>query len=113
MERSRPFHPQGVGGAELFADPVARTAAYHDARARELDRQARAASSAALADALRCVSGRHRATASALCVAGEPAARRLVVRSRARAGAFRAFARRVGAALGLSGRRGALDLGEQ
>jgi len=98
MEQSPPFHPQGVGGAELFADPAARTAAYHDARARELDRQARVASSAALADALRSVSGRHRATAVALAVAGQPAARP----SRPRAGALRAFARRVHSALGLS-----------
>jgi hypothetical protein len=65
-----------VGGAELFADPDAYTAAHHDARARAIERQAVAARNSALADALRRVACRHRATALALAAAPEPAGRR-------------------------------------
>jgi hypothetical protein len=76
MEPPRPFRPDGVGGAELFAEPDAHTAAYHDARARELERQARLTGNSALADALRQVAARYRATALALAAAREPAGSR-------------------------------------
>jgi hypothetical protein len=72
----QPFEPTGIGGAELFADPDAYTAAYHDARARALESRAVAARTRALADALRRVARRHRATALALAAAPEPAGRR-------------------------------------
>jgi hypothetical protein len=75
MQPPRPFQPTGIGGAELFSDPDAYPAAYHDARARALERQAVAARNSALADALRRVARRHRATALALAAAAEPAGR--------------------------------------
>ena len=52
MHSPSPFQPDGVGGAELFADPNAYTPAYQDARADELERRADAASNSALADAM-------------------------------------------------------------
>src|SRR6185312_5673451 len=73
MGSPSPFQPDGVGGAELFADPDAYTPGYHDARARELERRASVASNAALADALRSVARRHHATALALAAAARPA----------------------------------------
>ena len=73
----------------MFADPDAHTAAYHDARARELERRARLTGNRALADALRRVARRYRATALALAAAHEPAgSRRPVVE------AGRSFGRR-------------------
>jgi hypothetical protein len=86
MPQLQPFQREGVGGAELFAHPEAETPAYHDARARELERRSRDASCAALADALRSVAARHRATALALSTAREPTARarRIAPRSPAR-----------------------------
>jgi hypothetical protein len=89
MQSPSPFHPNGVGGAELFADPNAYTPAYHDARARALERRATAASNAALAEALRGIAGRHRATALAL--AARPASG---AAAQPRAVASRSFARR-------------------
>jgi len=74
MQSPSPFHPDGVGGAELFADPEAFTPAYHGARARALDRRAGVVSNAALADALRRIARRHEATALALAAAARPAA---------------------------------------
>src|ERR671912_690300 len=76
MQPPRPFQPTGIGGAELFADPDAYTAAYHDARAWALERRAVAARNSAVADAMRRVARRHRATALALAAAPEPARRR-------------------------------------
>lgn len=73
MQSPRPFQPDGVGGAELFADPKAYTPAYHDARARELERRADATDNTALADAMRAVARRHHATALALAAAARPA----------------------------------------
>jgi hypothetical protein len=84
MEPPCPFRPDGVGGAELFAEPDAHTPAYHDARARELERQARLTGNSALADALRQVASRHRATALALADAREPAGSRDPVAARRR-----------------------------
>jgi hypothetical protein len=75
MQPSRPFQPDGLGGAELFADPEAYTSAYHDARARELERRAAAAANTALANTLLCVARRHDATALALAADAEPARR--------------------------------------
>jgi hypothetical protein len=93
MQPPRPFQPNGVGGAELFADPDAFTAAYHDARARALERQAVAARTSALADALRRVARRHRATALALAAAPEPAGGRRGVAAWPRSASLRSFAR--------------------
>src|SRR3954468_11497495 len=75
MHPSRPLHPDGVGGTELFADPNSYTSVYHNAQARELERRAGAATHRALADALRRVARRHHATALALAGDGEPAGR--------------------------------------
>jgi hypothetical protein len=82
MQSPSPFQPDGVGGAELFADPDAYTPAYHDARARALERRAGAATNAALAEALRGIAGRHRATALALAADTRSAARPSAVASR-------------------------------
>jgi hypothetical protein len=95
MEPPRSFRPDGVGGAELFAEPDAHTAAYHQARARDLERQARLTGNGALADALRRVAGRYRATAIALAAAREPAGPRRPVAARPAPGAMRSFARRA------------------
>src|SRR5688572_28029527 len=95
MARRRPFRPDGVGGAELFAEPDALTAAYHQARASELERQARLTCNGALADALRRVAGRHRATALELAAARELAGPRRPVAARPAPGAVRSFARRA------------------
>jgi hypothetical protein len=95
MQPRRPFQPDGVGGAELFADPDAYTPAYHDARARELERRAGAAANTALADALRCVARRHHATALALAAAPEPAGRGRGVAAWPRSAALSSFARRT------------------
>ena len=95
MQPPRPFQPNGVGGAELFADPDAYTAAYHDARARTLERQAVAARNSALAHALRRVAHRHRATALAMAAAPEPAERRGVAAAWPRSGSLRSFAPRT------------------
>jgi hypothetical protein len=94
MQPPRPFQPDGIGGAELFADPEAYTPAYHDAHARELERRAGAAANTALADALRCVAHRHRATALALAAA-EPAGRGRGVAAGARSVASSSFGRRT------------------
>jgi hypothetical protein len=95
MQPSRPFQPDGVGGAELFADPEAYTSAYHDARARELERRAGAAANTALADALRGVARRHRATALALAADAEPAGRGRGVAAWPRSAAVSSLARRT------------------
>ena len=92
MQPPRPFQPDGVGGAELFADPDAYTVAYHNARARALERQAIAARNSALADALRRVARRHRATALALAAAPEPAGGRRGIAAWPRSVALRSLA---------------------
>ena len=91
MQSPSPFQPDGVGGAELFADPEAYTPGYHHARARELERRAGAVSNAALADAMRWIARRHDATALALAAAARPASGAVAPASSA---ASRAFARR-------------------
>jgi len=91
MPSPSPFQPDGVGGAELFADPNAYTPAYHNARARELERRAATTSNVALAD-LRGIARRHSATALALAAAARPASS---VAARASSVASRSFARRA------------------
>jgi hypothetical protein len=93
-----PFQPTGVGGAELFAEPDAYTAAYHDARARALESRAVAAGNRALADAFRRVARRHRATALALAAAPEPAGRRRGVPAWPGSVSLRSFAPRTSTA---------------
>ena len=106
MQPPRPFQPDGVGGAELFADPDAYTAAYHDARARALERQAVASRNSALTDALRRVARRHRATALALAATPEPAGRWCRVAAWPRSVSSRSFARpTVTASLGVEERK--------
>src|SRR3954451_5192124 len=93
MHPSRPLHPDGVGGAELFAAPTSYTSAYHNARARELERRAGAATHRALADALRRVARRHHATALALAADADPAGRGRGVGVSPRRAAWSSFAR--------------------
>jgi hypothetical protein len=95
MQPPRPFQPDGVGGAELFAAPEAYTSAYHDAQARELERRAVAAANTALADALRCVARRHHATALALAADAKPAGRGRRLPAWPRSAALPSFARRT------------------